>query len=67
MSREPGAEVVLQTNGKVRSRIIVPFGTSLAELEKLASEDAKMKPLLNGKAIVKVICVADKLVNFVIR
>ena len=28
LAREEGAEVVLQVNGKVRSKITVPFGTS---------------------------------------
>ena len=67
LAREPGAEVVLQINGKVRSRIMVPFGTPREELEKLALEDEKMKPLLVGKAVVKIISVPDKLVNLVVR
>jgi leucyl-tRNA synthetase len=67
LAREPEAEVVLQINGKVRSRISVPFGTSQKELEMLAAEDEKIKPLLAGKTIAKIICVPDKLVNLVVR
>ena len=67
LAREPEAEVVLQVNGKVRSRLMVPFGTPAVELEKLAVEDEKMKPLLAGKTVVKIISVPDKLVNLVVR
>ena len=67
LAREAGAEVVLQINGKVRSRITVPFGLPQKDLELLALDDEKMKPLLAGKTIVKIICVPDKLVNLVVR
>ena len=67
LAREPEAEIVLQINGKVRSRTSVPFGTPQKDLEKLALEDPKMKPLLEDKTIVKVISVIDKLVNVVVR
>jgi leucyl-tRNA synthetase len=33
----------------------------------LAAEDEKIKPLLAGKTIAKIICVPDKLVNLVVR
>ncbi len=67
LAREPEAEVVVQINGKLRSRVWVPFGTPAAELEKLAMEDPKIQPLLAGKTLVKVISVPDKLVNLVVR
>ena len=67
LAREEGAEIVLQVNGKVRSRVVVPFGTSREELEKVAVSDDKMRPFLDGKQIVKIIVVADKLVNVVVK
>jgi leucyl-tRNA synthetase len=67
LAREPEAEVVLQINGKVRSRITVPFGMPAQELEARALSDEKLKPLLAGKTIAKIICVPDKLVNLVVR
>ncbi len=67
LAKEDAAEVVLQVNGKVRSRISVPFGTPQAELEKIALADAKVQPFIAGKQIVKVIVVPDKLVNIVVR
>ncbi len=67
LAREAGAEVILQVNGKLRSRMVVPFGTAKEDLEKLALADEKLQPFLAGKQIVKVIVVPDKLVNFVVR
>lgn len=67
LAKEEGAEVVLQVNGKVRSRITVPHGTSRQDLESLAKADEKIKPLVDGKQIVKVIAVPDKLVNIVVK
>ena len=67
LAKEDLAEVVVQVNGKLRSRIHVPFGTPAAELEALAKADEKVKSFLDGKQIVKVIAVPDKLVNFVVK
>ena len=61
------AEVVVQVNGKLRSRIWVPFGTPSAELEARARADEKVEPFLAGKTVVKVVVVPDKLVNIVVR
>ncbi len=66
-AREAGAEIVLQVNGKVRSRMTAPFGTGQEELKALAMRDVKITGLLQGKEIVKVIVVVDRLVNFVVR
>ncbi|HUX20247.1 MAG TPA: hypothetical protein VMW69_03340, partial [Spirochaetia bacterium] len=59
--------VVIQINGKVRSKIQVPTGTSTDQLEKLSFEAHRMKELLEGKKVVKIITVPDKLVNIVVR
>ncbi|MCL6544172.1 MAG: leucine--tRNA ligase [Bryobacteraceae bacterium] len=67
LAREEMAEVVVQVNGKLRSRVHVPFGTPKEELERAALADAKIQPFLDGKQVVKVIVVPDKLVNLVIR
>jgi leucyl-tRNA synthetase len=67
LAQEDAAEVVLQVNGKLRGRLLVPFGTSREELEKLALADAKAQPFIAGKQVVKMIVVPDKLVNVVVR
>ncbi|GBG56395.1 leucine--tRNA ligase [Sporomusaceae bacterium FL31] len=60
-------EIVLQINGKVRDKIVVPAGLSQNELEKKALEQEKVEELVAGKQIVKVICVPQKLVNIVVK
>ncbi len=67
LAKEDSAEVVLQVNGKVRSRLLVPIGTSREDLEKAAMKDEKLRPFIDGKQIVKVIVVPDKLVNIVVK
>jgi leucyl-tRNA synthetase len=67
LAREDEAEVVIQVNGKLRGRIFVAFGTPSESLERLALGDAKVQALLDGKQVVKVIVVPDKLVNIVVR
>jgi leucyl-tRNA synthetase len=67
LAQEDAADVVLQVNGKLRGRLSVPFGTVQGEIEKLALADAKVQPFLEGKQVVKVIVVPDKLVNIVVK
>ncbi|HYP13734.1 MAG TPA: leucine--tRNA ligase [Bryobacteraceae bacterium] len=67
LAREEGAEIVLQINGKVRSKLLVAFGTSKEELERLARADAKVQALIQNKTVVKIVAVPDKLVNIVLK
>jgi leucyl-tRNA synthetase len=67
LARDDEAEIVIQINGKVRGRIFVAFGTPRESLEKQALGDAKIQPLLDGKQVVKIIVVPDKLVNIVVK
>jgi leucyl-tRNA synthetase len=60
-------EVVLQVNGKLRSKMTVPVDTPEGELEKLAEADVAVRKYLEGKSVVKAIVVPNKLVNFVVR
>jgi len=59
--------VVIQINGKLRSKMEVPAKTSNSELEALAWADERVKELTAGTTTVKVIVVPDKLVNIVVR
>ncbi len=60
-------EVVIQINGKVRGRALVPADSSDAELLERACSNEKVRPYLEGKEIVKTIAVPGKLVNIVVR
>ena len=67
LAKEDAADVVLQVNGKVRGRLSVAFGTPQAAIEKLALADPKAQQFLDGKQVVKIVVVPDKLVNIVVR
>jgi len=67
LAREDLAEIVVQVNGKLRSHVYTPFGTPDNELKGRALEDPKIRALLDGKQVMKVIVVRDKLVNIVAR
>jgi leucyl-tRNA synthetase len=59
-------EVPVQVNGKVRSRITVPVGTTKDELAQLAMADEKVAAHLDGRAPRNTVVVPDRLVNFVV-
>ncbi|HTS62364.1 MAG TPA: leucine--tRNA ligase [Candidatus Acidoferrales bacterium] len=67
LAKEDEAEIVVQVNGKVRSRVFAPFGTAKEELEARALADEKVRALVEGKQVVKIVAVPDKLVNVVVR
>ncbi len=67
LAKEDLAEIVVQVNGKLRSHIHAPFGTPEDELKAQALDDPKIRPLLEGRQIVKIIVVPDKLVNIVVK
>jgi leucyl-tRNA synthetase len=67
LAREDVIQIVVQVNGKVRSHISVENGASREELERLSLADSRVRHLIDGKPIVKVIVVPDKLVNIVVK
>lgn len=60
-------EVVVQINGKVRGKLSISSNVSKEEMEKIATEDEKIKSLIEGKEIVKIVAVPKKLVNIVVK
>lgn len=67
VAKEDELEIVVQINGKVRSRVKVSTDVTKDELEKIALDDEKVKEYTDGKEIVKVIVVPNRLVNVVIK
>ena len=67
LARESEVEIVVQINGKVRARLIVPAGTDARGLTSVAEDDDKIQALVAGKTIVKVIAVPDRLINLVVK
>ena len=58
--------VPVQVNGKVRSRLTVPIGTSEEDLQKLALADSSVAKYLEGNTVKKIVVVNGKLVSIVI-
>lgn len=58
-------EIVVQVNGKLRSRIRIAHNADQAAIETSVKNDHKVQTALNGKAIKKMILVPGKLVNVV--
>ncbi|MDP6413970.1 MAG: leucine--tRNA ligase [Gammaproteobacteria bacterium] len=58
--------IVLQVNGKLRSKIEVARDIDKGELEKLALENESVKKFTRGATIRKVIVVPERLVNVVV-
>ncbi|WP_370295868.1 leucine--tRNA ligase [Rossellomorea marisflavi] len=58
-------EIVLQVNGKVRAKVMIPTDMNKEDLEQLAKDHEEIKAQIEGKTVRKVIAVPGKLVNIV--
>ncbi|MEI7591012.1 MAG: class I tRNA ligase family protein, partial [Deltaproteobacteria bacterium] len=67
VASEEEMTIVVQINGKVRSRIIVASDENEETIKKLAREDDKIAKMMAGKEMVKEIYVQGKLINIVIK
>jgi leucyl-tRNA synthetase len=65
LTKEDEVEIPIQINGKVRVKLTVPADIDEATLRETALADARVKELLAGKQVRKVIVVPGKLVNIV--
>jgi leucyl-tRNA synthetase len=63
---EETIELAVQINGKLRDKITVSATATPAEIEKLALSADKIKPLIEGKQVKKVVVVPKRLVNIVV-
>jgi leucyl-tRNA synthetase len=57
--------VVVQVNGKVRSRLTLPSGAADVEARTRALDDERVRPWLEGRRVERVVVVPDRLVNIV--
>ena len=65
--RDNTVEIAVQVNGKVRARIQVAADSAKEDILAAAKAEEKIAAELNGKQIVKEICVPGKLVNIVVK
>jgi len=64
---EDQVELVIQINGKVRSRISVLRGASEEDVLETSMQDERVRQWVDGKRIAKKIFVPDTLLNIVVR
>ena len=67
LAQEEQAQIVIQVNGKLRAHIFAPFGTPEESLRQRALDEPRIQQFVNGKQVMKVIVVPDKLVNIVVK
>ncbi|HKG78146.1 MAG TPA: leucine--tRNA ligase, partial [Pyrinomonadaceae bacterium] len=67
LARREELEIPVQVNGKLRSRVIAAPDVSEEELRTSALADDRVRTLIEGHEVVKVVVVPRRLVNVVIR
>ena len=59
--------MVVQVNGKLKGKIMVPVDMDKDEVLALAKADEKVAEAIAGKNIVKEIVIPNKIVNIVVK
>ncbi|MBS7176237.1 MAG: leucine--tRNA ligase, partial [Clostridiales bacterium] len=65
--KDDTVEIVVQVNGKIRTKLTVAADIAKADAFALAKADERVKAAVEGKNLVKEIFVPGKLVNFVVK
>ena len=60
-------EMVVQINGKVRDRILVPADAGEDAVQEQVLGLQKIQPYTQGKSIIKTVFVPGKLINMVVK
>ncbi len=60
-------EIAVQVLGKLKGRVMIPAEAEQDAVMEIVSADEKIKPLLDGKNIVKIIYVKGKLINLIVK
>ncbi len=66
LTREDTIEIPIQVNGKLRGKVTVPADVDEATLKSAALGEERVRGLIEGKQVRKVIVVPKKLVNIVV-
>ena len=65
LARDEEIELVIQINGKLRGKLLIPAGLPEDDLKERALKDSKVAELIGGQSIKKVIVIKGRLVNIV--
>ena len=60
-------EIVLQINGRVKDKMMIPNGLDRTAREEFVRNSGKIDEVAEGKDVAKVVCVPGKLVNLVVK
>ena len=60
-------EIVVQVNGKIKDKVMMPSGLDQEGTQKAAMESERIKALIADKTVVKVIAIPGRLVNIVVK
>ena len=64
---ENEVEILIQIQGRPRARVMMPADADAKKMEELAFADPTIKAALEGKQIIKVVCVPKRIVNIVAK
>jgi len=67
LARRAELEIPVQVNGKLRARLLASPGVTEDELRAAAVADEKVRPFTEGREVLKIIVVPQRLVNIVVR
>ncbi len=66
LARELEYELVIQINGRIKAKIMIPDGLSDDEIKERSLSEPKIKEAISGKSIKNIIVARKRLVNIVI-
>jgi len=64
---ETEVEIPVQVNGKLRGRIRIPAGSDQEAARAIALADQGIAAQMEGKQVVKVVFIPDRMINFVVK
>jgi len=67
VASEEQMTIVIQVNGKVRGKMLIPVDETAEKIQALALADEKVARFIEGKKIVKQVYVPGRLVNIVVQ
>ncbi|HVF55500.1 MAG TPA: leucine--tRNA ligase [Pyrinomonadaceae bacterium] len=67
LARKDELEIPVQVNGRLRGRLVASASASQEELREAALADEKVRGWIEGREVVKVVVVPQRLVNIVVR
>ncbi|HAK89794.1 MAG: leucine--tRNA ligase [Nitrospirae bacterium GWB2_47_37] len=66
LAKDEEIELVVQINGKLKAKMLAPAGLTDEDARQRALQDERVKEMLDGREIKKVVVVKGKLVNIVL-